>query len=167
MMSIFGETKKLGWFVRTHAIKGPPGFIGAIVGKTKCGQKFAVEFSRALHVFYAQINVIQNSCFHLNHPRLPLGDFLSLTEGAECLPRRSAAKAGGEGTLRFFRRIINFNPDQVSSTAQTLTSTSPSGNATLRMVSSVISVGTPADFFGHETQIVPVSEIFRRRIDNW
>ena len=46
------------------------------------------------------------------------------------------------------------SPDHVSSTAQTLTSTKPSGSATTRTTSSVISVGTPADFFGHDTQTV-------------
>src|SRR2546430_13466236 len=59
--------------------------------------------------------------------------------------------------FRFCRRIINFNPDQVSSTAHTFTSTNPSGRATARMTSSVTSVGTPADFFGHETQSTPAS----------
>jgi hypothetical protein len=41
------------------------------------------------------------------------------------------------------------NPDQVSSIAHTLLSTSPVGNATARMTSSVMSVATPDDFFGH------------------
>src|SRR5438309_1590679 len=65
----------------------------------------------------------------------------------------------GRGYNRFSRRTINFNPDHVSSTAQTFTSTNPSGNATSRMVSSVISVATPEDFFGHEIQSIPVSAI--------
>ena len=46
----------------------------------------------------------------------------------------------------------SFSPDHTSSTAQTLTSTKPSGNATSRTVSSVISVGTFDAFFGHDTQ---------------
>src|SRR6266516_2607650 len=69
--------------------------------------------------------------------------------------------------FRFSRRIINFNPDHVSSTAQTFVSTNPSGKATSRTTSSVMSVGILADFFGHETQIVPLSEIFSRKIDNF
>src|SRR2546430_9218202 len=64
--------------------------------------------------------------------------------------------------FRFSRRIINFNPDQVSSTAQTFISTKPSGSATARMTSSVMSVGTLADFFGQETQSTASSAIFRR-----
>src|SRR5882757_8809608 len=50
--------------------------------------------------------------------------------------------------FRFSRRIINFNADQISSTAQTLMSTNPIGSATDRITSSVMSVGTPDDFFG-------------------
>ena len=41
---------------------------------------------------------------------------------------------------RFDLRITSLRPDQVSSTAQTFTSTSPKGSATSRIVSSVISV---------------------------
>jgi hypothetical protein len=67
--------------------------------------------------------------------------------------------------FRFSRRIINFNPDQISSTAQTFTSTKPSGNAISRMTSSVTSVETPEDFFGHETQTIPSSDILFRKID--
>src|SRR5438270_4381171 len=69
--------------------------------------------------------------------------------------------------FRFSRRIINFNPDQVSSTAQTFTSTNPSGNAISRITSSVRSVEIPEDFFGHETQTVPFSDILSRKIDNF
>src|SRR5436305_4592773 len=38
---------------------------------------------------------------------------------------------------RSLRRIISFNPDHVSSTAQTFTSTKPSGSASARIASSV------------------------------
>src|SRR6266480_7733759 len=69
-------------------------------------------------------------------------------------------------SFRCSRRIINFSPDQVSSTAHTFTSTNPSGSATARITSSVVSVATPADFFGHETQTVPVAAMFLRKIDN-
>src|SRR4029077_15879885 len=68
--------------------------------------------------------------------------------------------------FRFSRRIINFNPDQVSSIAQTLMSTKSSGRATARITSSVISVATPEDFFGQEAQSTASSAIFRRKIDN-
>ena len=70
------------------------------------------------------------------------------------------------GSFRFVRRTINFNPDQVSSIAHTFTSTNPRGSATSRTTFSVTSVGTPDDLFGQETQTVPVSAIFSRKIDN-
>ncbi len=44
-------------------------------------------------------------------------------------------------------------------------STNPSGNAISRTTSSVTSVEIPEDFFGQETQTVPLSDIFRRKID--
>src|SRR5450631_4223745 len=47
-------------------------------------------------------------------------------------------------------RTTNFRADHTSETAQTFTSTKPSGNATSRIMSSVTSVGTFEDFFGHE-----------------
>src|SRR5260221_11860886 len=57
------------------------------------------------------------------------------------------------GFLLFSFLMTSFSPDQVSSTAHTLTSTSPRGSATSRIVSSVMSVGTLEDFFGQDTQI--------------
>ena len=62
--------------------------------------------------------------------------------------------------LRFFFLMTNFKPDHTSLTAQTLISTRPSGSATSLIVSSVISVGTLDDFFGHETQTAPSDRIF-------
>jgi hypothetical protein len=53
------------------------------------------------------------------------------------------------------RRFINFSPDQVSSTAQTFTSTNPIGRHISRIVSSVMSVGTFDAFFGQLTQMNP------------
>jgi len=41
-------------------------------------------------------------------------------------------------------------------------STKPIGNAMSRITSSVISVGKPDDFFGHEIQTTPFSAIFFR-----
>src|SRR5437868_12289380 len=52
-------------------------------------------------------------------------------------------------------RITSFSPDQVSSTAATLTSTRPVGSRISRMTSSVMSVGTLLAFFGQEIQIAP------------
>src|ERR1051326_4548973 len=61
-------------------------------------------------------------------------------------------------------RIINFKPDQMSSTAQTLISTSPCGRAMPRITSSVMSVATPELFFGHEIQITPLGSIAFRNV---
>ena len=57
---------------------------------------------------------------------------------------------------------ISLSPLQTSSTAQTLTSTNPSGSASERTTSSVMSVGTLAAFFGQDTQIMPSSTILCR-----
>lgn len=59
-------------------------------------------------------------------------------------------------------RTTSLSPDQISETAQTLISTKPSGSATSRMVSSVMSVGSFADFFGQETQIGVSTSSFLR-----
>src|SRR5690348_13257250 len=61
-------------------------------------------------------------------------------------------------TLPFYlspSRNINFNPDQVSSTAQTFTSTSPFFNPKSRIMFSSRSVAIPDDFFGHDIHIMP------------
>src|SRR5207302_10618738 len=63
---------------------------------------------------------------------------------------------------RFSRRMTSFRPDHTSSTAHTLTSTNPIGNATARITSSVMSVGTFDDFLGQETQTIASSRIFDR-----
>lgn len=55
--------------------------------------------------------------------------------------------------------MTSFNPDQTSLTAQTLISTNLRGSAISRMVSSVMSVSTPEDFFGHDTQTKPVGKV--------
>jgi len=49
-------------------------------------------------------------------------------------------------------RTTSFKPDQMELTAHTFTSTNPSGSATSRTTSSVMSVATFADFFGHDAQ---------------
>ena len=51
--------------------------------------------------------------------------------------------------------MTSFSPDQVSSTAQTLTSTRSIDSATARITSSVRSLGTLDAFFGHDAQINP------------
>src|SRR5437867_921153 len=158
MTSIFGETKKLRGLIAADRIECSPGFIRAIAGEAESGQKFFVKLHRSAKIFHPQINVIENSCFHL----ISLTSILSLREGEEDAERQVRVHLD----FRFSRRIINFNPDHVSSTAQTFMSTNPSGKAISRTTSSVISVGTLADFFGHETQIVPLSAILSRKIDN-
>src|SRR5882724_4352408 len=160
MLSILRESKKLGRLVAPGRIERSPGFIGSIAGKTERRQQLAVKFHCPLKIFHPQINVIQNSCFHFE---------VGLPHLTPLPPRgRGGREAAGEGYLDFLfsRRIINFNPDQISSTAQTFMSTNPSGNAISRITSSVTSVEMPEDFFGHETQIVPVLAIFARKIGN-
>lgn len=49
--------------------------------------------------------------------------------------------------------VAGFRPDQVSPTARTFTSASPTGGASSRTPSSVMPVGTFDDFFGQDTQI--------------
>jgi hypothetical protein len=51
--------------------------------------------------------------------------------------------------------MTSFSPDQTSLTAHTLMSTRPMGRHTVRIVSSVMSVGTFDAFFGHDTQTNP------------
>ena len=61
-------------------------------------------------------------------------------------------------------RITSFNPDQVSSTAHTFTSTSLLANAYFLTTSSVISVVTPDDFLGQDIQIMPSRTMRFRRL---
>src|SRR5579862_575620 len=68
----------------------------------------------------------------------------------------------GRAAARWLLRTTSFSPDQVSSTAHTLISTSPSGRATSRTTSSLMSVATREAFFGQLTQIVASSRIARR-----
>jgi hypothetical protein len=56
-------------------------------------------------------------------------------------------------------RRTSLSPDQTSSTAQTLTSTQPSGKACARTPSSVRSVDTPEDRFGQAIQSAPRSAV--------
>src|ERR1700682_6503082 len=128
MVLVFGETEKLGRLVAADRVKCAPLCVGAVAAEPERRQDFAVKNFRAGKVFYPQINVVEASRFHF-----VFFDF------------------------RFSRRIINFNPDQVLSTAHTFVSTNPSGKATSRITSSVTSVETPADFFGQDTHTIPVS----------
>src|ERR1700730_5569723 len=132
MMSIFGETKEFRRLVGTDRVKRSPVGVGPIAGKSKLRQKFAVKLKSGVEVFNSQINMIKMSRFHFVVVDLSL------------------------------RRITNFRPDQTSSTAPTFMSTNPSGNATARITSSVMSVLMPDDFFGHETHNVPASAILDR-----
>src|SRR5260370_16419247 len=81
MMSIFGETKKLRRFVRTDTVECSPGFVGPIAGEAESGKKFFVKLHRSAKIFHSQINVIENSCFHLS--RLSLTSILPLRGGEE------------------------------------------------------------------------------------
>src|SRR5690242_2960453 len=57
--------------------------------------------------------------------------------------------------MRSFKRYTNFSPDQVSSTAHTFTSTSPSPRPISRIEFSLRSVAIPEVFLGQEIQSEP------------
>src|SRR6266513_3012098 len=78
MMSIFGESKKLGRFIAPDGIECSPCFIRTITSETERRQQLSVKLHCSLKVFHSQINVIQDSCFHFSsipspHP-LPEGE---------------------------------------------------------------------------------------------
>ena len=61
------------------------------------------------------------------------------------------AKTYGWGlVVRSFRRYTNFSPDQTSSIAATFTSANPADKPRSRTAFLSKSVGTLADFLGHE-----------------
>src|SRR5689334_2861898 len=59
--------------------------------------------------------------------------------------------------MRSFKRYTNFSPDQVSSTAHTFTSTSPSPRPISRIKFSLRSVAFPEVFLGQEIQSEPLA----------
>jgi hypothetical protein len=63
-------------------------------------------------------------------------------------------------------RRTNLSADQVASTAQTFTSTSPSSNPTVRTMFSVRSLATPEVFFGQEIQSMPLDASLSRSPGN-
>src|ERR1700731_4190521 len=72
--------------------------------------------------------------------------------------------ARGEFAYRRCLRTTSFTPHQVSVTAQTLTSTRSVLRATLRISSSVTSVGIFADFCTRRSQIAPSEPIAARAL---
>src|SRR5947209_10020470 len=119
MIFVFGQPKKLRRFVAAGGIKS---VISRAVGSG--GRGFVLRLSKSqlrqkfLVKLRARFDVFHTQINVIQQSRLHYFDF------------------------RLSRRIINFNPDQVSSTAQTLISTNPRGSATERMTSSEMSVGT-------------------------
>jgi hypothetical protein len=77
---------------------------------------------------------------------------VDLGRGGSTSPLTLAGVTAPGYNFRFASRTTRRKADQVSSTAQTLGSTIPSGSAHARTTSSVTVVGTPALFFGHEIQ---------------
>jgi len=74
--------------------------------------------------------------------------------------------ATGLHTLTPYRRslgVTNFNPDQTSWRAQTLISTRSRARVVLRTTTSVRSVASPEDFFGHDTRIMLPSGVTAER----
>ena len=86
MTSIFVEAKKLRGLIAADRIECSPGFIRAIAGEAESGKKFFVKLHRSAKIFHSQINVIENSCFHLS--RISLTSILSLREGEEDAERQ-------------------------------------------------------------------------------
>lgn len=78
--------------------------------------------------------------------------------------RRAPVAADRADDPRSETRITSLSPDHTSLTAQTLTSTNPSGSATARITSSVTSDGTFEAFFGHDTHTYPAGASDRRRV---
>src|SRR6266700_5412000 len=159
MIFICGETEEFRGLVAARGIKSMEIVARTFVNKAELGQEFPVKPSCDFHVFHPYIDVIKTTCSHFLRCALHLNP-LSAPPG--CDPGDDAKRLVRGLDFRCSRRTINFNPDQVSSTAHTFTSTNPSGSATARITSSVTSVGTPADFFGQETQTVHVSGTFIR-----
>jgi hypothetical protein len=138
---------------------------GASVDRSSSGQ--SVRVSIADRNFRQSEGLVYSRAFTETH--FWPGCWLISLAATQSRPRNGEQKNAPlhlTAHFRFVRRTINFNPDQVSSIAHTLTSTNPSGSAMDRTTSSVTSVGTPADFFGQETQTIPVSATFSRKIDN-
>lgn len=89
---------------------------------------------------------------------------ISILRGFEVTPfvfvRANRIVSNGRGGHFYLLWVLhNFNPDQISSTAQTFMSTSPLLNAKSLITSSVISVAIFDDFFGQEIHIIPFGSI--------
>src|SRR5437588_1421737 len=143
MILVLDDAKKFRWFVAAGGIKG----VEVVAHHSfRCGFVFLTNKSKLRQKFCVKLR-----------GRFDVFDSKIDVIKQSCFHHFD---------FRLSRRIINFNPDPVSSTAQTLMSTKSSGSATARMTSSVTSVTTPDDFFGHETQIAASSAILRRKMDN-
>src|SRR6266404_5162039 len=140
MAFIFGEPKELRWLLVSGRIKSVESF-----SRASWRRRFVLFVNKS--ELGKKSGIELHCAFHVFHAQINVIE----------------QSRSHYFDFRFSRRIINFNPDQVSSTAQTLISTKPSGSATARITSSVMSVGTPDDFFGQETQTAASSAIFCRR----
>src|SRR6185312_14361228 len=86
----------------------------------------------------------------------------------DVLVRAAPEREGQAEAHRSSFRITSLRPDQTSLTAQTFTSTNPSGSATSLTVSSVMSVATFDAFFGQETQTAASGRIsFLSLVSSW
>src|SRR5205823_14200733 len=112
MMSIFGESKKLGGLIAPDRIECAPGFIGSIAVKTERWQQLAVKLHCPLKVFHPQINVIQNSRLHWDWiflisvassgSKLDLGKrAVNSRQLAPVVPAKTALKLGSDSSTRF------------------------------------------------------------------
>jgi hypothetical protein len=72
VLLIFVEREKFRSPIAADGVKGAPFLVGPVSGKAERRQKLAVKLAGALEIFYAQINVIEISRFHLGGIALTL-----------------------------------------------------------------------------------------------
>src|SRR5213075_3199801 len=100
-------------------LEQPPFLTALIDEEANRRQNLSIESLGRFAIFHPEIDVIEEARAHTD----------TVTDWRDLSNQRAS---------RFSRRIINFKPDQVSSTAQTFTSTNPSGRQTSRITFSVI-----------------------------
>src|SRR6266480_7012348 len=96
MLSVLGESKKLGRLIAPDRIECSPGFVGSIAAKTERRQQLTVKLHCPLKIFHPQINVIQNTRLHW--------DWIFLISVASSGSKLNFGKARGQvapvGTVR-------------------------------------------------------------------
>src|SRR5439155_19470258 len=112
MMSIFGESKKLGGLIAPDRIECDPGLIGSTAVKTGRWQQLAVKLHCPLKVFHSQISVVHNSRLHWDWiflisvassgSKLDLGKrAVNSRQLAPFVPAKTPLKIGSDSSTRF------------------------------------------------------------------